>query len=129
MTSSPATPSTGSHETGAHHAHPNYMAIFFILCLLTVIGGLAAWGVQLRDGLGVTGLADALLYCRARYGSEEAVRLTETWMSTLRRAAYAASVEIAKLPRATWTGARGLNHECHWSHAARRSSSSRRVCS
>jgi Ni/Fe-hydrogenase subunit HybB-like protein len=27
-----------------------------ILCLLTVIGGLAAWGVQLRDGLGVTGL-------------------------------------------------------------------------
>ena len=49
-----------------------------------------------RIGLGVTGLADALLYCRARYGSEEAVRLTETWMSTLRRAAYAASVEIAK---------------------------------
>ncbi len=49
-----------------------------------------------RVGLGVTGLADALLYCRARYGSEEAVRLTETWMSTLRRAAYAASVEIAK---------------------------------
>ncbi|MBM3547303.1 MAG: adenosylcobalamin-dependent ribonucleoside-diphosphate reductase [Alphaproteobacteria bacterium] len=49
-----------------------------------------------RIGLGVTGLADALLYCRARYGSEEAVRLTETWMATLRRAAYAASVEIAK---------------------------------
>jgi ribonucleoside-diphosphate reductase alpha chain len=49
-----------------------------------------------RIGLGVTGLADALLYCRARYGSEEAVRLTELWMSTLRRAAYAASVEIAK---------------------------------
>ncbi|MSP47825.1 MAG: adenosylcobalamin-dependent ribonucleoside-diphosphate reductase [Alphaproteobacteria bacterium] len=49
-----------------------------------------------RIGLGVTGLADALIYCRARYGSEEAVRLTETWMATLRRAAYAASVEIAK---------------------------------
>jgi len=49
-----------------------------------------------RIGLGVTGLADALLYCRARYGSEEAVRLTETWMATVRRAAYAASVEIAK---------------------------------
>jgi ribonucleoside-diphosphate reductase alpha chain len=49
-----------------------------------------------RIGLGVTGLADALIYCRARYGSEEAVRLTETWMATLRRAAYAASVEIAR---------------------------------
>jgi cytochrome c oxidase subunit 4 len=41
MTSSPAAPSTGSHETGAHHAHPNYMAIFFILCLLTVASVIA----------------------------------------------------------------------------------------
>ena len=49
-----------------------------------------------RIGLGVTGLANALIYCRARYGSEEAVRLTEIWMSAIRRAAYAASVEIAK---------------------------------
>jgi len=41
MTSSHATPSTGSHEAGAHHAHPNYMAIFFILCLLTVASVIA----------------------------------------------------------------------------------------
>ena len=41
MTSSHATPSTGSHETGAHHAHPNYMAIFFILCLLTIASVIA----------------------------------------------------------------------------------------
>ena len=31
-----------------------------------------------RIGLGVTGLADALIFCGARYGSAEAVQLTET---------------------------------------------------
>jgi ribonucleoside-diphosphate reductase alpha chain len=49
-----------------------------------------------RIGLGVTGLADALIMCRARYGSESAVRLTRTWMAAFRRAAYMASVELAK---------------------------------
>jgi ribonucleoside-diphosphate reductase alpha chain len=49
-----------------------------------------------RIGLGVTGLADALIMCRARYGSEQAVTLTEIWMSALRDAAYLASVDIAK---------------------------------
>jgi ribonucleoside-diphosphate reductase alpha chain len=49
-----------------------------------------------RIGLGVTGLADALIQCNARYGTKQAVALTETWMSEIRRAAYLASVEIAK---------------------------------
>ena len=33
-----------------------------------------------RIGLGVTGLADALILCGARYGSAQAVELTERWM-------------------------------------------------
>ena len=49
-----------------------------------------------RIGLGVTGLADALIQCGARYGSQKAVQMTRTWMRELRRAAYMASVEIAK---------------------------------
>ena len=48
-----------------------------------------------RIGLGVTGLADALLMCRARYGSTQAVALTESWMKAIQRAAYLASTEIA----------------------------------
>ncbi|HUJ02188.1 MAG TPA: adenosylcobalamin-dependent ribonucleoside-diphosphate reductase [Rhizomicrobium sp.] len=49
-----------------------------------------------RIGLGVTGLADALIFCRARYGSLESVALIERWLSKLSYAAYAASAEIAK---------------------------------
>ena len=49
-----------------------------------------------RIGLGVTGLADALIMMQARYGSDRALDLTETWMARLRRAAYLASVELAK---------------------------------
>ncbi len=49
-----------------------------------------------RIGLGVTGLADALIMCGARYGSAEAVRLTETWMRAVRDNAYRASVELAR---------------------------------
>ncbi|MCP4328721.1 MAG: adenosylcobalamin-dependent ribonucleoside-diphosphate reductase [Alphaproteobacteria bacterium] len=49
-----------------------------------------------RIGLGVTGLADALIMCRARYGSQEAVRLTEIWMRAVRRAAYMASAALAE---------------------------------
>ena len=49
-----------------------------------------------RIGLGVTGLADALILCRARYGSTEAVRLTESWMKAIQRASYLASAELAR---------------------------------
>jgi len=48
-----------------------------------------------RMGLGVTGLADALIMCGARYGSDQAVALTKEWMGTLRRAAYLASADLA----------------------------------
>ncbi len=49
-----------------------------------------------RLGLGVTGLADALILCGARYGGSKAVRLTETWLRAIQRAAYLASVALAK---------------------------------
>ena len=49
-----------------------------------------------RIGLGITGLADALIMCGARYGAASAVQLTETWMATIQRAAYMASVDLAK---------------------------------
>jgi ribonucleoside-diphosphate reductase alpha chain len=49
-----------------------------------------------RIGLGVTGLADALIQCNARYGTRQAVALTEKWMHEIQRAAYLASVEIAR---------------------------------
>jgi ribonucleoside-diphosphate reductase alpha chain len=49
-----------------------------------------------RIGLGITGLADALIMCGARYGSAEAVELTERWMAALRNAAYRASIELAQ---------------------------------
>src|SRR6202789_362716 len=49
-----------------------------------------------RIGLGVTGLADALIFCRARYGSAESVVLIERWLTVISHAAYAASAEIAK---------------------------------
>ncbi|MEM9975637.1 MAG: adenosylcobalamin-dependent ribonucleoside-diphosphate reductase [Pseudomonadota bacterium] len=49
-----------------------------------------------RIGLGVTGLADALLMLGLRYGSEEAAAQTERWLQRIARAAYLASVELAK---------------------------------
>jgi ribonucleoside-diphosphate reductase alpha chain len=49
-----------------------------------------------RIGLGVTGLADALLMMGLRYGSDEAARQTESWLKAIARAAYLASVELAK---------------------------------
>ena len=48
-----------------------------------------------RIGLGVTGLADALIFCRQLYGSDESLALVGRWMARLRRAAYLASTEIA----------------------------------
>jgi len=49
-----------------------------------------------RIGLGVTGLADALLMVGLRYGSQEAAAQTDKWMHAIARAAYLASVELAK---------------------------------
>ncbi|MCE8520337.1 adenosylcobalamin-dependent ribonucleoside-diphosphate reductase [Ruegeria pomeroyi] len=49
-----------------------------------------------RIGLGVTGLADALLMLGLRYGSDEAAKQTEDWLHAIARAAYLASVELAK---------------------------------
>src|SRR4051794_595744 len=48
-----------------------------------------------RIGLGVTGLADALIMCRLRYGSPEAVAATGAWLATIQRAAYLASTQLA----------------------------------
>ncbi|MCY3828666.1 MAG: adenosylcobalamin-dependent ribonucleoside-diphosphate reductase [Rhodospirillaceae bacterium] len=48
-----------------------------------------------RIGLGVTGLADALIMCRARYGSAEAVRLAGEWLAAVQKAAYLASADLA----------------------------------
>lgn len=48
-----------------------------------------------RIGLGVTGLADALIMCRARYGSKAAIALTEQWMREISRSAYLASAALA----------------------------------
>ena len=48
-----------------------------------------------RIGLGVTGLADALIFCGVRYGSPEAVRLTGEWLGAVQRLSYLASADIA----------------------------------
>jgi ribonucleoside-diphosphate reductase alpha chain len=49
-----------------------------------------------RIGLGVTGLADALLMLGQRYGSVEAATQTEAWMKAIARSAYLASVDLAR---------------------------------
>ena len=49
-----------------------------------------------RIGLGVTGLADALLMTGLEYGTDEAAAKTEEWMKAIARASYLASVELAK---------------------------------
>src|SRR5229473_2613149 len=48
-----------------------------------------------RIGLGVTGLADALIMCGLRYGASDAVTATEAWLGTIQRAAYLASTALA----------------------------------
>jgi ribonucleoside-diphosphate reductase alpha chain len=48
-----------------------------------------------RIGLGVTGLADALIFCGVRYGSAEAVKLTREWLGAVQRLSYLASADIA----------------------------------
>lgn len=49
-----------------------------------------------RIGLGITGLADALIMVGTRYGSAASIRLIETWMKRLQRVAYLTSVELAR---------------------------------
>ena len=49
-----------------------------------------------RIGLGVTGLADALIMVGLRYGSDRAVAAAGAWMKRLLRAACLASVELAR---------------------------------
>ncbi|WP_299904104.1 adenosylcobalamin-dependent ribonucleoside-diphosphate reductase [uncultured Paracoccus sp.] len=49
-----------------------------------------------RIGLGVTGLADALLMLGLRYGAKDAVEQTRTWMKAIARSAYLASSDLAK---------------------------------
>jgi ribonucleoside-diphosphate reductase alpha chain len=48
-----------------------------------------------RIGLGVTGLADALILCGVRYGTPEAAALARGWMAAIEQAAYLASAELA----------------------------------
>ncbi|MEM9755186.1 MAG: adenosylcobalamin-dependent ribonucleoside-diphosphate reductase [Pseudomonadota bacterium] len=49
-----------------------------------------------RIGLGVTGLADALVMVGLRYGSEAAAAQTGQWLRRIARAAYLASAALAK---------------------------------
>ncbi|SLN17773.1 Ribonucleoside-diphosphate reductase NrdZ [Roseovarius albus] len=49
-----------------------------------------------RIGLGVTGLADALLMVGLEYGTDEAAAQCEAWLKAIARASYLASTELAK---------------------------------
>ena len=49
-----------------------------------------------RIGLGVTGLADALIFCKVKYGSPESLALIRQWLAAISHAAYRASIELAK---------------------------------
>ena len=48
-----------------------------------------------RIGLGVTGLADALIFSGVRYDSPEGRRLAGKWMAKVQNAAYQASADLA----------------------------------
>ncbi|HTZ35450.1 MAG TPA: adenosylcobalamin-dependent ribonucleoside-diphosphate reductase [Stellaceae bacterium] len=48
-----------------------------------------------RIGLGITGLADALIMCGLRYGAADAVAATEAWLGLIQREAYLASSRLA----------------------------------
>ena len=49
-----------------------------------------------RIGLGLTGLADALIMMGQRYGTPAACELAGSWMRSIQNAAYAASAELAR---------------------------------
>jgi ribonucleoside-diphosphate reductase alpha chain len=48
-----------------------------------------------RIGLGITGLADALLFCGKAYGSGPAVAQTRQWLEVIKREAYRTSALLA----------------------------------
>ena len=48
-----------------------------------------------RIGLGITGLADALIMCGLRYGTPQAVAAAEEWIGLIEREAYLASASLA----------------------------------
>ena len=48
-----------------------------------------------RLGIGVTGLADALMFCGTRYGGDAAIDLTQRWLGVIRREAYRESARLA----------------------------------
>ena len=49
-----------------------------------------------RIGLGVTGLADALIMVGQRYGGARSLKTIDHWLGLLQREAYLASVDLAK---------------------------------
>ena len=49
-----------------------------------------------RIGLGITGLADALAMCGHVYGTWEAGEAAKSWMAAIERAAYEASIALAR---------------------------------
>ena len=49
-----------------------------------------------RMGLGITGLADALIMCGLHYGSQEARTTAQHWMSRIKTSAYLASAALAR---------------------------------
>jgi ribonucleoside-diphosphate reductase alpha chain len=52
-----------------------------------------------RIGLGVTGLADALVMTGLRYGSPDAADAARRWMAAIEATAYATSIELAREKR------------------------------
>ncbi|WP_417614055.1 adenosylcobalamin-dependent ribonucleoside-diphosphate reductase [Parasphingorhabdus sp.] len=48
-----------------------------------------------RIGLGITGLADALLFCGEQYGSDDAAAQTTRWLEIIKREAYRTSAKLA----------------------------------
>jgi ribonucleoside-diphosphate reductase alpha chain len=48
-----------------------------------------------RIGLGVTGLADAFILSRVRYGSTQSLALTDRWLTIIEESAYQASAALA----------------------------------
>ena len=61
-----------------------------------------------RIGLGITGLADALVMMKIKYDTQEALDETEKMMRTIRDESYATSVELARekgpFPLFSWDG-------------------------